>query len=246
MQYTLYDHSSYGADNGVSSTHIGKYVAAKAKELGISVNEYSGHTIVHAVNHDESLRELALQTYVPYPASPGWTDEYKAYYQTLLDEKRAPGYGEVPDEAVNAVIDRLLMEVFETKTKPRLAREAAAAAEKAEAESFFASITTSDKTITDEGGKTTQYTHTFVTKDGRTLTFVDRNSFDFGRTITPAYSVLPGMEPGGLHLLDDGVHCWHWFDESKGWYPLRPLDEAELAALTVLKHIGHGNARIRM
>ena len=98
----------------------------------------------------------------------------------------------------------------------------------------IASIDTSERTITDEGGRTKEYTHTITFHDGERLTFVERNIFDFGTVVNPSYSVVPGAEPGGLCINNE----WHEFISKKGWMPVRELTENEKTALNYLKVFG--------
>lgn len=109
------------------------------------------------------------------------------------------------------------------------------------------SICTSEKTITDEGGKTKEYTHTITFHDGEKLTFSERNVFDFGIVINPSYGVIPGVEPGGLCLNRDSCLQWHEFVDNKGWIPVRPLTENEKTAMNYLQTFGKfSRHRIRM
>lgn len=100
------------------------------------------------------------------------------------------------------------------------------------------SISTSEKSITDEGGKTKEYTHTIKFYDGEQLIFTERNIFDFGVVVNPAYSVAPGVSPGGLCLNHEGNYYWHEFADGKGWIPVRELTENEKIALRYLQFWG--------
>lgn len=102
----------------------------------------------------------------------------------------------------------------------------------------IASIDTSVKTITDEGGKTKEYIHTITFHDGEKLTFSERNVFDFGIVINPSYSVTPGAKPGGLCLDREGVLQWCEFKKNEGWISVRPLTENENTAMTYLHYFG--------
>lgn len=102
----------------------------------------------------------------------------------------------------------------------------------------IASIDTSERTITDEGGRTKEYTHTITFHNGEELAFTERNVFDFGIVINPSYSVAPGVEPGGLCLNHDGVLSWHEFVANEGWAPVRELTENEMTAMKYLQVFG--------
>lgn len=247
MNYSLNDTTSYGIYNGISSFDLTPYIMTRAEEIGCSHLDYRVSKIVHMVNEDKDLLRMAQESYQPYPCDPSWREDYKAEYIAQMENKTAPGYGVVPDEAVYAIIDAALEEAYITVTKPRMAEMQKRIQEREAAEAFFVSIDTTVADITDEGGKTAMFTHTFVTKSGRTLVFTDRNVFDFGRVINPSYPILPGMEPGGLALRNrDGVMTWRDFSAEEGWKPVRPLDEEENAAFIVMDYIGHSYSRLRM
>jgi len=100
------------------------------------------------------------------------------------------------------------------------------------------SISTSERTIFDEGGRTKEYTHTITFHDGQNLTFIERSVFDFGIVINPAYSVADGVEPGGICINQDGIRQWHNFVKDKGWVLVRPLTENEMTAIDYLRTFG--------
>ena len=101
--------------------------------------------------------------------------------------------------------------------------------------------------MTDEGGKTKEYVHTITFHNGEQLTFTERNVFDFGIVINPAYSVLPESKPGGLCLNNNGTYQWHEFIDGKGWFPVRELTENEKTALKYLQAFGKlSGCNIRM
>lgn len=102
----------------------------------------------------------------------------------------------------------------------------------------IASINTSERAITDEGGRTKMYTHTITFHDGEKLTFTERNVFDFGIVINPSYSVVPGAMPGGLCVNCDGCYQWHKFNNNEGWAPVRKLTKNETTALNYLEVFG--------
>lgn len=66
----------------------------------------------------------------------------------------------------------------------------------------------------DENGKQVGTTHTVTHSSGRTFRFDERDIFDFGRVINPAYEVCPGHGPGGLIDVKNGVYGWMSFFSS--------------------------------
>lgn len=90
-----------------------------------------------------------------------------------------------------------------------------------------------EKTISDEGGNTKMYTHTFRI-GGETLTYTERNVFDFGRVINPAYSVADGIT-GVILINRDNALCWVGGDN---WDSIRKLTPAESICVTIITKYG--------
>lgn len=99
--------------------------------------------------------------------------------------------------------------------------------------------------IHDEGGKTKVYKHCFRI-GGSTLSFTERNVFDFGIVINPDYEIIPG-ETGGIVMRKDGLLQWHTFSGDNGWIPVRPLTEHEKICWTIIAKYGKfAGSSIRM
>lgn len=90
--------------------------------------------------------------------------------------------------------------------------------------------------ICDEGGKTKLYEHRFLIGE-KTLSFTERNIFDFGVVINPDYEISPDIS-GGLALKKDGMLQWHTFTRDKGWVPVRPLTDQEQICWKIIKKYG--------
>lgn len=90
-----------------------------------------------------------------------------------------------------------------------------------------------EKTISDEGGKTKMYTHTFRI-GGETLTYTERNVFDCGVVVNPAYSIADGVT-GGIALRRNDTLCWVGGDN---WDSIRELTPAETACITIINKYG--------
>ena len=99
--------------------------------------------------------------------------------------------------------------------------------------------------IHDEGGKTKVYQHCFRI-GGSTLTFTERNIFDFGIVINPDYEITPG-ESGGIAMRKGGVLQWHTFSSDNGWIPVRHLTDHEEICWTIIAKYGKfAGANIKM
>lgn len=105
--------------------------------------------------------------------------------------------------------------------------------EKAELLSQVDSWEIAEKTISDEGGKTKMYTHTFRI-GGEILTYTERNVFDFGVVVNPAYSIVDGIT-GGIALRRNDALCWVGGDN---WDSIRELTPAETVCITIINKYG--------
>lgn len=78
MRYIIHDTTNGGTDNGISRSAISNFTEQVAEELGLDYQDYNLYDIVHELNNDSELMQLAQEIYTPFPVLKGWTDEYKA------------------------------------------------------------------------------------------------------------------------------------------------------------------------
>ena len=117
--------------------------------------------------------------------------------------------------------------------------------EKAELISQVDDWVVSEHDIRDEGGKTKTYQHFFLIEE-ESLSFTERNVFDFGVVINPNYEITSG-ESGGIAIEKDGVLQWHIFSSDNGWIPVRSLTDHEKICWTIIAKYGKfAGASIRM
>lgn len=104
---------------------------------------------------------------------------------------------------------------------------------------------TQDFKTEDEGGKIIKYRHT-LSLNGKTYVFSERNVYDVGRVINPAYEIVKGSK-GGLAKCENGKWSWMDFVPGKGYVKTRGMDrDEEHAYLAVLKYGKFANSNIRM
>ncbi len=165
------------------------------------------------------------------------------WHWTLKSYKLKAEYAQLLIENLN-----ILEEEIRKNYDSFLAEERKKETERESIRQSIATISTSEKSIIDEGGKTKEYTHTITFHDREQLIFTERNVFDFGVVINPSYSVEPGKNPGGVSWIhDDGHFYWHDFVSGDGWGPVRELTENELTAIRYLKTFGKfANSGVRM
>lgn len=240
MNYTIHDMTAYGIYNGISALDIREFTAREASVLGIDILDYSCDEIARKLRHDPELKQLAQDTYTPYPEHDRWTEETKVYYRKEVANRTAPGKADIPDDLVYAKIRAELCALAERILPARQAAAEAAERERAEIMQHIKNIETEKKDIYDEGGKTVLFTHRVTMKSGAVFTFADRNIFDFGRVINPCYPILPDSEPGGIvSKLDDGTLSWSISSPDGGFMDARPLSEDEIYAyFAIVKYCG--------
>ena len=157
MEYRIQDMFNYGVDNGISEYAIEHYVHKRAEEIGLDFFDYSTWKIAHELSRDKELEKLAQETYVPYPIHENWSEEYKAGYRKMIQDRTAPGVADIPDELVYGKVDKILQEIADRILPERRAKEAAVEKEKADLLAHIEKITTSSKKVKDEGGYTIEY-----------------------------------------------------------------------------------------
>lgn len=85
----------------------------------------------------------------------------------------------------------------------------------------------------DEGGKTKSYKHTLVV-NGETFVFKERNLFDVGRVINPAYKISDEFSEGGIPSYKDGK--WIWLGFNDGWEEVREMSQNEAKAFEIVRN----------
>ena len=147
MRYIIHDTTNGGTDNGISRAAILHFTEQVAEELGLDYQDYNLYDIVHELNNDSELMQLAQEIYTPFPVLKGWTDEYKAYYQKAIDERTAPGVADIPDELVYRKIRPLLKQLADEILPPRRAKATAEAEKRERIMSKVKEIKTTENSI---------------------------------------------------------------------------------------------------
>lgn len=86
-----------------------------------------------------------------------------------------------------------------------------------------------------DGGKTKSYKHTLVV-NGEIFVFKERNLFDVGRVINPAYRISNEFSEGGIPSCKDGK--WIWLGLDDGWKEVREMTENETKAFDIVRKYG--------
>ena len=112
IPYTLNDNTAYGIYNGISSSDIKEIFLScleKAKEkfdINFKIFCFPLDDLVLRLNKDKELKQIAINSYTPYPMKKNWKDETKKIYSTAVAEKTAKGYGIIPNEIIRKKIEK--------------------------------------------------------------------------------------------------------------------------------------------
>lgn len=87
----------------------------------------------------------------------------------------------------------------------------------------------------DEGGRTKSYKH-IVTVNGETFVFKERNLFDVGRVINPAYKISDEFPKGGLPGYKK--QKWIWLGFNDEWEEVREMSQNEAKAFEIVRKYG--------
>jgi len=197
-----------------------------------------------------------------YLSSRGWGDfcpveitvDYEIDPQDYLAQARevinSSHDVDFPNQTDEELLEKLKKAV-ELKTGKDAAKKAEKAAYDAKVknatEGISSCVTTETETI-DEDGVRKMYLHEVTCLDGEVLSFKERNIFDFGVVVNPAYKITDdATKEGGLESLKDGIRVWQDFNPGTGWYTVRPLSSNEIDALNYIYTCGkYASSSIRM
>ena len=122
IKYALNDTNTYGIYNGISQFDIGIIVWDIKKQLNSNVLLFA-EEIAKILNKDEELKRIAMETYQPYPESKNWSDEYLSWYREAVKEKKAPGYGIIPNKIIREKITEIIVTETEKENKKKQEEE---------------------------------------------------------------------------------------------------------------------------
>jgi len=207
------------AKNGKATIKITEdmqdFIAKTKKEYGVLKEEHLSHFHSffvhgwesHEVTIDDRKLEEEAQTIAKYYEVDGITEEHikKQFNKKIAEEKayeekmeKAKTKKKEEEKRINEKYQHIETEILERKT-----------IKGGEGEDYLVTVECKNKNT------------------GETLKFNCRNIFDFGYVINPAYSVIGGIEPGGLR---DGDH-WNVYRHGN----VRELTNFEKDCLDLLK-----------
>jgi len=107
IKYTMNDTTAYGIYNGISAFDITEIISDIKRQYNSNAFIFADD-IAKILNHDEELKQIAIETYRPDPEGD-WTEEYLTWFRTAAKEKKAPGYGIIPNHIIRAKITDIIL-----------------------------------------------------------------------------------------------------------------------------------------
>ena len=107
IKYTMNDTTAYGIYNGISAFDITEIISDIKRQYNSNVFIFADD-IAKILNHDEELKQIAIETYRADPEGD-WTEEYLTWFRAAAKEKKAPGYGIIPNHIIRAKITEIVL-----------------------------------------------------------------------------------------------------------------------------------------
>lgn len=119
FEYKLYDFDTYGIYNGISEFHIEELVRDVKKQLNADVFLFSDD-IKTILNRDQELKQIAVDSYKPYPENDNWNEETKRLYHENVANKSAAGVGIIPNDVMREKIAEIIAAEVEKENKSKV------------------------------------------------------------------------------------------------------------------------------
>lgn len=116
FQYNLNDTTAYGIYNGISEFDIESLVNELKTQYDKAPFLFSDD-IAKLLNDDKELKKIALDTYQAYPVDPNWRDDIKKGHLEAAKQKKASGFGTIPNSIIREKINKLLADEYEKEMK---------------------------------------------------------------------------------------------------------------------------------
>jgi hypothetical protein len=117
IKYTMNDDTTYGIYNGISRLDIEVIVYDIKKQNNSNVSLYTDD-ITRMLNNDEELKQIAEETYSP-DQEGNWNEEYLTWFRKAVKEKKAPGYGTIPNKIIKAKITDIILKEIEKENREK-------------------------------------------------------------------------------------------------------------------------------
>lgn len=108
IKYTMNDTTAYGIYNGISEFDITEIISDIKRQYNSNAFIFADN-IAEILNHDEELKQIAIDTYQAYPENENWNEEYLTWFRAAAKDKEAPGYGIIPNHIIRAKITDIIL-----------------------------------------------------------------------------------------------------------------------------------------
>ena len=116
IQYTMNDATAYGIYNGISEFDITEIVSDIKKQLNCISFFPCCKNIAKVLTKDRELKDIANNTYQPNPEG-NWNNEYLIWFRQAAQEKKAPGFGLIPNQIIRLKIAKIITSAIQEENK---------------------------------------------------------------------------------------------------------------------------------
>ena len=179
IQYRMNDNTAYGIYNGISESQIKPIIYDIVKQNN-STAYINIEKVVRILNDDEEIKQIADETYTPYPLHDNPSEEWKEKYPEWVKNKVAEGCGTIPNYIIRQKLTPILLDLIKKDNIEKAKEEE----EKKASEERYKKFTIKKvyRHVNPSGGEcgTDGYYDADITDGSNTIRFVARNVFDFG------------------------------------------------------------------
>lgn len=111
IKYTLNDTTAYGIYNGISEFDIALIVKDIKKQLNTSLY-IPADEIAKTLTKDPEIKQIAMESYQPL-SEGNWNEDYLNWFRKAVKEKKAPGYGLIPNKIIRKKITEIIINKIE-------------------------------------------------------------------------------------------------------------------------------------
>jgi len=122
FKFKVNDTDTYGIYNGISEFDIDALVSELKKQYDRFLYLFNDE-IAKILSRDPELKQIAFDSYIPYPENENWNEETKRIYRANVERKRVSGYGIIPNSVIREKINKLLTAEYNKDLKEEQERE---------------------------------------------------------------------------------------------------------------------------
>jgi hypothetical protein len=123
FRFKLNDSDTYGIYNGISEFDIDALVSELKKQYPTFLYLFNDD-IAKTLSSDPALKQMAFENYIAYPVNSSWKEEYKKAHLEAEKEKKADGYGIIPNAIIREKINKHLYDEYNKEAEKEKKEEA--------------------------------------------------------------------------------------------------------------------------